>query len=160
VLIAHSGQGFPESISASRKALPLFLRHLGFHDLHDAFPPDYARQGKRDSVLWIKGTDRNHRALIPQHHLRNASRDHADPELAGLVSLDDGDIGIPHFMFDGLAQFLVVQTVLSQGVKNRHSRHSRRRPQQYFRGPMLAHNLSFHGRRVYIQVSRKVKTKS
>jgi hypothetical protein len=40
--------------------------------------------------------DRNHRALIIQDHLGDTGRNDSDSVLAGIMTLDDADVGVAH----------------------------------------------------------------
>jgi hypothetical protein len=61
-------------------------------------------------------SNRNHRSLVAQHDLRNASRHHADSELAGLIAFDDGDVGVPDFLLDASTELLAAAIGLLQSI--------------------------------------------
>jgi hypothetical protein len=52
----------------------------------------------------VIAADRNDRALVVEHHLGNPRRHDADPVLAGIVPLDDADIGVAHLALQLLPQ--------------------------------------------------------
>src|SRR5262249_49055054 len=67
-----------------------------FEHLEHTVPADDARQRQRDPELLLIAADRNHRALVIEHHLGDTGRYDPDAVLAGIVALDDGDVGVAH----------------------------------------------------------------
>jgi hypothetical protein len=89
-----------QRLGAPLQRLPFVLGHRRLQDLHDTRPPENARHRERDTIRRVIGSNRNHRSLVAQYDLRNASRHDADPELAGLIAFDDRDVGVPDFALD------------------------------------------------------------
>ena len=93
-----------KAVRALAQPLALFLRHFRFEHLDDAGAADDARQRQRDAKLLLVAADRNDRALVIEHHLGDAGRDDADSVLAGIMPLDDADIGVAYLALQLLPQ--------------------------------------------------------
>src|SRR5258707_1914216 len=130
--IVYSGQGFPEGIRTALESVPFLLRHLRFNDPLYTSPPEHARHGESDAVLWIVRTDGNHSPFVTQYPFSNARRHHSNPELAGLITFDDGDIGVADFSLDTPAEMLVIQIPWFEKAKDRRPPRPRRRVREYF----------------------------
>src|SRR5262249_33319355 len=76
------------------ESLAFFLRHVRLEHLDHAAAADDARQGQRDAKLLLIAADRNDRVLVIEHHLGDPGRYDADSELAGIMALDDADVGV------------------------------------------------------------------
>src|SRR5580692_5118532 len=72
----------------------LLRRQLRLQHRNYAGAADDARQRQRDAERRLVAADRDRRALVTQHHFGNARRYDADAVLAGIVPLDDGDVGV------------------------------------------------------------------
>src|SRR5215510_603412 len=98
--------------------------------------------------------------FIAQHHLGNTRRDDADAILAGIVALDDRDIGVPHVVLEpGTKIFQPLATLFDQG-SNRNAGDARRRPEEYLRGAVLADHLRVNVSRVHAKMPSEMDTEA
>ena len=144
-------------LGAPLQGLPFFIGHRRLQDLHDTGLPKHARHGERDAIRGVVRSDRNHPSLVAQHDLRNASRHHADSELARLIAFDDGDVGVPDFLLDAATEILAAAIDLLQSLQDPNACDLRRRPYEHFRRSVLTQDVGFHRCRIDMQVPSHVK---
>src|SRR4029077_5078529 len=100
----HALERLLQAVRALAQPLALFIRHFRFEHLADPGAADAARQRQRNAKLLLVAADRNDRALVIEHHLGDAGRDDADSVLAGIMPLDDADVGVAHLALQLLPQ--------------------------------------------------------
>src|ERR1700674_3945203 len=99
---------------------------------------DDAWQRQRDTKFTVIAADRDCRALITQHDFRDPCRHDADTILAGIVTLDDGDISVTHIFFQLRANTFELFAALFDEFRHWHACDARGRPQKYLGGAGVA----------------------
>jgi len=79
-----------------------------------------------------------------KNHLCNARRDDADAVLAGVVTFDDGDVGVSNVFFELLAIALSVSPRFFTSGLDRYAADARGGPQKHLRGAVVADHLGLH----------------
>jgi hypothetical protein len=104
-------QGCAQIFGTLFKTSLLFGRKLRLQDLCHAGSTYDAGQRQGDTELALIRADRDSASLVAQDHFSNPSRDDTDAILAGVVALNNGDVGVADFFLDlraNVAEFLVV----------------------------------------------------
>src|SRR5882757_2268814 len=99
-----SRRSFLQCLGAAPQRRRLVLGHLRFENLSHTAAPEDARQRNGSSVFWIEAADGYHRSLVAQNDFGHARGHHADAELAGIISLDNRDVGKADFLLDALTE--------------------------------------------------------
>src|SRR6516162_9879366 len=120
-LLADAIQRFVEGVRTLPKPLAFLVGHFGFEHLDRAAAADDARQGQRDAKPLLIAADRNDRALVVEHHLGDPGRYDADAVLAGIMALDDGDVGVAHVFLQLLPQLVHPLAALLEQCRHRNS---------------------------------------
>src|ERR1700739_3814876 len=88
--------------------------------------------------------DRDRRSFIAKHHFGYTCGQDANPVLACIVALNDGDVGVAHFLFQLSAYLLNRLVTRWQQGRYRRASDACRRPQKDLGGTVLAKDLRFN----------------
>jgi len=93
-------QGF----RAFLQALAFLVRHVGFQDLDDAATAHDTRQRQCHPKPVLQTANWDYGVLIVEHNFGDARRYDSDAVLAGVMALDDGDVGVANFLFELISE--------------------------------------------------------
>src|SRR5262249_3548033 len=82
-------------------------------------------------------------SLVIEHHLGDAGRYDADTVLAGIMTLDDGDVGIAHVSLELVPQLAHPLAAPLEQCRHGNSADPCRGPHEHLRGPVVADHLRF-----------------
>src|SRR5258708_18125387 len=103
----------PQPVSSGLQPLGALLelrslvdRHRRLEDADHATSTDHTRQRQGDAVGRLVAGNREDASLVAQDRFRHPGAHDADPVLAGVVALDNGDVCVPDIALDGFANLL------------------------------------------------------
>src|ERR1700722_8486024 len=108
----------------------------------------------------LVAADRNCRAFITQHDFRDPRRHNADTILAGIVPLDDGDIGVTHVLFQLGSNIVKFFAALFGELRHWHACDARGRPQKDLGGAVVADHLRLYAFGIDAEMFAEMHAKS
>src|SRR3984957_16625817 len=140
-LISDSLQRTLQAFRASLQRALFLRRQLRLHDFEHSGMADDAWQRQRDTKFTLVAADRNCRAFITQHDFGDPRRHNANAVLAGVVTLDDRDIGVTDVLFQLGADIVEFFAALFDEFRQRYTGDPRGRPQKDLGGTVVADHL-------------------
>ena len=156
----HALERLVEGLRTLAQALAFFVRHFRLENFDHAATADDARQRQRDAKFLLIAADRNPRTFVIEHHLGDPCRYDADSVLAGIMALDDGDVGIAHVSLELVPKLVNPLAAPGEQCRDGNATDACGGPEKYLRGPVVANDLGLDMPGIDTETLAQVNSKS